>query len=369
MKREDSSDGLILSVVIPTYNEADNIRVVLDKLIESLEESGFRDFEVIVVDDDSPDGTWRVALEYSKSDPRVRVIRRVGERGLASAVLRGAREARGRYILVMDADMQHPPEIAPTLLRKALETDADVVVASRYTRGGGVEGWSRLRLLISRGATLLAHLLVKESRLTSDPMSGFFLARADLLRSSELKPRGYKVLLELLGRSGSRIRVVDVPYVFKRRLSGESKLGLGTITDYVLHLIRLSKLAKFALVGASGMGVNLGVMALLMGLGFIYDAASLAGIEASILSNFLLNEYWTFGIGGGRRLKRLMGYHVSSAGSIIVTYSTMKLLYVLMGVHPLIGQAIGIVLGFTLNYLASSRIIWGRLGLEGKQQV
>jgi dolichol-phosphate mannosyltransferase len=169
----------------------------------------------------------------------VKVVRRPRKMGLASAVLDGMKVAKHELVAVMDADLQHPPELLPKLLEKAKEGH-DVVVASRYAEGGGVEGWSFWRRLISRGATLLAHALLPRTREVEDPLSGFFLFRKCVVEGVELNPTGYKLLLEVLvrGRYGS---VAEVPYVFEARRRGRSKLGLKEIFDYVALLLRLMK--------------------------------------------------------------------------------------------------------------------------------
>ena len=354
------SRNLQISVVIPTYNEAENITDLLTSLKSSFEKEGIKDFEIIVVDDNSPDGTWKIVEKISKQDSRIRLIRRINERGLASAVLRGIKEARAPYVLIMDADFQHPPEIAPKLVKIAFEKNADVVVASRYVKGGGVEGWSKLRLFISRFATFLAYAAVKESRCTTDPLSGFFVVRKAFVDGRELKPRGYKILLEIIARKPPwKPKVTDVPYIFRDRRKGKSKLGTNTILDYLLHLLDLSTIAKFAIVGFFGTFVNLGVMDLVMKLSDSYDLGSVMGIEVSIIFNFILNDIWTFTKKlKGKVLARLVGYHGSSLGSAITTYVTMKLLHVFFGVSPLLGQLIGILAGFAVNYLLSSKVIW-----------
>ncbi len=359
------TEQVLVSIVIPTYNEAENIVPLLESIKGELERNNINNFEIIVVDDNSPDGTWRLVEEIAKKDPRIKLVRRVNERGLASAVLKGIKEAKGEYVLVMDADFQHPPEIVPRLIHAALKENADVVVASRYSKGGGVEGWNRLRLFISRIATFLAYIMVKESKRTSDPLSGFFLVKRKFVEGRTFRPRGYKILLEILAREPPKNpKVIDVPYVFRNRKSGKSKLGIETMIDYLIHLLDLSKISKFAIVGASGTFVNLGVMALIMKISGSYDIGSISGIEAGILSNFVLNDVWTFEKKfSGNVLGRLFGYHLSSLASAVTTYLTMKILYLLLDINPLLGQLIGILAGFVLNYILSSRIIW-RKGYE-----
>lgn len=346
----------VLSVVVPTYNERENVAPLVRRLSEALAQ--VNNYEIIFVDDNSPDGTADAVREEMARDPRVRLIVRRGERGLASAIFRGIREARGRYVVVMDADLQHPPEVIPLMLRAAEEEGADVVVASRYARGGSVGEWSPLRRLISWGATVVARLLVPESRRTSDPMSGFFMIRKSSVSIEDANPTGYKALLEILYRNPTA-KVVDVPYAFGRRLSGESKLGIKTIVEYLWHVIKISRPVKFALVGAVGTGVNEGVTYLAMLAGLAYTYAYVAGIEVSILSNFALNDRWTFrGRWPRPWYSRLLRYHLMVAPAGLTIYFVAELLARLTHTSPLLALFIGILAGFVVNYTLSARKVW-----------
>ena len=344
-----------LTVVVPTYNERDNVRPLLERLRKALEGV---DYEVLFVDDSSPDGTADVVREEMARDPRVRLVVRRGERGLASAILRGIREARGRYVAVMDADLQHPPEVVPRLLEAARREGAGIVVASRYARGGGVGRWNPLRKVVSWGATLIARLLVPESRRTTDPMSGFFLIDKEAVSIDGADPVGYKALLEILYRNPAA-KVVDVPYVFGERASGESKLGTKVILDYLWHVIKISRPVKFAVVGAIGTGVNEGATYLAMLAGLSYTFAYVVGIEVSILSNFVLNDAWTF---RDRRTRpwysRLARYHLMVAPAGLTIYFVAELLARLTHVNPLLALFIGILAGFVVNYTLSARKVW-----------
>lgn len=223
-----------VSVVIPTYNESSNVLAIVDRCLESL--AGMP-FEVIVVDDDSPDGTWRLARETYLADDRVQVIRRVDERGLGTAVSRGLDEADGQVCAVIDADLQHPPEALPDLV-EAFEPGVDLVVASRYHEAGEIEGWSRWRRLVSRGATLLAKVALPETRSLRDPLSGFFAVRRSAVEDVDLTPNGYKILLEVL-TACEYDRVVEVPYAFRQRERGTSKLSADEYVNFLVHLARL----------------------------------------------------------------------------------------------------------------------------------
>ncbi len=356
MTEEDAPQ---LSVVVPTYNERENLAELLERIDRALRSSGVR-YEVVVVDDDSPDGTWRLAMELSMRYP-VRVIRRRGRRGLGSAIVEGLRAARGSYVVVMDADLQHPPELLPRLLMEA-ERGADVVVATRYAPGGGVEGWSRLRLLASRAAGMFAHALLPESRRTSDPMSGFWLVRRSLVEGLELRGESWKVLLEVLARAPGA-RVAEVPYVFRRRRRGESKLGPREMLDYVRDLLRLSeyRVLRFAAVGATGALVNLAVVAALGGR--LPDPVAYAlGWEAGLTWNYLLHDAWTFR--GRRREGGLLGrlrywlrYHAAAAAGFTV-YMAVSWAARLLGAGYLAAPLLGIAAGFVANYLVSEHRVW-----------
>lgn len=220
-----------VSVVVPTFREAKNLPVLADALADAL--AGVA-YEAVVVDDDSRDGTEEACAEIASRHP-LRLIVRRGERGLASAVLRGMREATGRYLVVMDADLSHPPDAVPRLVA-ALRDGADFAVGSRYVPGGSTEeGWGVYRWLNSKAATVMAWPLAK----VADPMAGFFALPRELLDAAEaLDPIGYKIGLELLVKCRCR-RVVEVPIHFRNRLHGESKLSLKEQVNYLRHLGRL----------------------------------------------------------------------------------------------------------------------------------
>lgn len=227
-----------LSLVLPTYNERENLPELFARIDHAL--AGVC-FEVIVADDDSPDQTWALAQEFQGRYPWLRVIRRRKGRGLSAAVLCGFRHACGRVLGVMDADLQHAPELLPALFEQA--EDADFVVATRRSAGGSNGKWSRFRRLGSEAATALAHSLAKIS--FSDPMSGFFLMRRaifQLIDEPDLRPRGYKILVYLYAkalRQLAALKVAEVGYEFGVRTRGRSKLSMKIIAEYLMMLIGL----------------------------------------------------------------------------------------------------------------------------------
>ncbi len=346
-----------VSVIIPTYNERDNIPELVRRLDKSMKEAGI-EYEIVVVDDNSPDGTADIAEELSKNYP-VKVLRRPGKLGLSSAVLDGVKVAKGEIIVVMDADLQHPPEAVPKLV-KAVFDGCDMAVGSRYVKGGSVKGWSAFRKLISKGATLIARVLLPQARHVKDPMSGFFAFRREVVEGGEeMNPRGFKILLEVLVK-GRYERVCEVPYTFGTRLAGKSKLGTSEIINYIVHVLNLSPYyVRFMIVGGIGTFVNLGVLVALRVAGLIHAIASAVAIEASVLSNFELNDRWTFRAHkSGGRLGRLLRFHLSSATGIAVQWGVSNLIYYELIRNSLIAQLAGIVLGFVVNYTMSKRFVW-----------
>jgi glycosyltransferase involved in cell wall biosynthesis/5-hydroxyisourate hydrolase-like protein (transthyretin family) len=241
--RRAAGEQVRLSLVLPTYQESRAIGEVIDRLIKALDQITDLTYEIIVADDDSPDHTWEIALAKIPERPNLRVMRRQGERGLATAVLRGWQTARGEILGVMDADLQHPPEIVGKLLQE-VDRGADLAVASRYVRGGGLGDWSAARRLISRVAQLIALVVLPEvaGRVT-DPMSGYFLTRRGAIAGIEMRPCGYKILLEALARAKPR-RIGEVGYTFQERFEGESKICLSVYAQYLRHLFLL-RLALF----------------------------------------------------------------------------------------------------------------------------
>ncbi|MEZ0318700.1 MAG: glycosyltransferase family 2 protein [Pyrobaculum sp.] len=337
----------MISVVVPTFNEAEN----LPELVERLDKAfGGRGYEVVVVDDDSPDGTAAVAERLAARFP-VRVLVRRGRRGLSSAVVEGAKAARGSVVVVMDADLQHPPELAPTLA--AIAEGGCLAVASRYVKGGRVEGWPLTRRLVSRGAVALARLLLPEARGARDPVSGYFAYRRDCV--AEVRPTGlYKILLDVLVQCKPQC-VKEVPFIFGKRTRGRSKLGAKHVADYLRQVLALSgwRPFKFATVGASGVGV---AFAVLYATKWLYPALSVAlAVEASLTSNYLLNWLWTF----RRNTPILVGwakYHVATAVGSAVTYVTTLALLWQLG--HFLAYLLGVLLGFLANYLLSEAVVF-----------
>ncbi len=345
----------VVSVVVPTYNERENIDELLSRIHTSLNEV---DYEVVVVDDNSPDGTAERVIELSSKYP-VKLVRRAGKLGLSSAILDGVKVCSGDYVVVMDADLQHPPEVIKELLRNA--SRCDIVIASRYVRGGCIVGFPLIRRVISLGATYMARILVPQARSIKDPLSGFFLIRKELIEETEIAvPSGYKILLEIISQHDN-LKICEVPYVFQSRVRGESKLSKKEILSYVKQLlVIMPDYYKFAVVGTSGVLVNLGVVWLLSYvLSLPHFIASIIGIETSLTNNFIWNDLWTFRKRrSGKRWWRFLKYHASTAVGTLAQYVVSQLAYYLLIKESLISQALGILVGFIANYLISKKYVW-----------
>ena len=229
-------------LVIPTLNEEANIGAVLDRVRTNLDHSKLDlEYELLVVDDDSSDDTGAVVREYSNSDPRVRLLVRKGCKGLAGAVIHGWDRTDANLLGVMDADLQHPPELLPGLLLPILQ-GRDIAIASRYSDGKGVKGWNPLRSAISRLSTWITLPLQRPGIRVHDPLSGFFMLRRSCISGVRLQPEGFKLLLEILVRGNIRT-VAEVPYRFGLRHAGKSKANFRVGLDYLQLLGRLSKSA------------------------------------------------------------------------------------------------------------------------------
>lgn len=272
----------MLSLIIPTYNEADNVEPLHERVRAAL---AGEEYEVVFVDDSVDDTPVRVA-RLAERDARVRLLHRSAGRGLSSAVVAGLRIARGDEIAVIDADLQHPPEVLVALLQALRSAQADVVVPSRYRPGGSPGGLSLPRRWLSLAGRAVAQALLSEARRTTDPMSGFFVARraaADRLLGSS--PRGFKILLELLVRGGPGLRLAELPYRFAPRRSGQSKLGWRTQVEYLAQLTDLvlqsgedrRQIAGWLVAGA-GVALNGAVLSLLLNVHFGGAYGSLLGV-------------------------------------------------------------------------------------------
>jgi dolichol-phosphate mannosyltransferase len=354
-----------LSLVVPTYNESKNLSELLERLSPVLEQQLPGAHEILVVDDDSPDRTWEIAGRLSARYPALRVIRRQGERGLSTAVIRGWQAARGEVLAVMDADLQHPPEIIGALWAEAAR-GADLVIGSRHTDGGGLGTWSLLRRAVSSGARLLGLVLLPSVvGRVSDPMSGCFMVKRSALADKPLRPIGYKILLEILARGVVR-SIREVGYVFQERTQGESKISLRVYLDYVTHLLRLRladggilRFARFAAVGTSGVVVDMALLFALSDprmLAWHLTLGKLVAAEVAIVNNFAWNDAITFrdladrARGVTSKLLRFLKFNAICGTGLVLHVVLLNVQVSLLGLNRYFANAVGIGLVAMWNY-------------------
>jgi dolichol-phosphate mannosyltransferase len=364
---------LRLSLVIPTYNESANLPTLVEQLDGLLSPVLGDAFELLVVDDDSPDRTWEQAAALGARFARLRVVRRQGERGLATAVVRGWQAARGDVLAVIDADLQHPPETTVELWNE-MERGADLAVASRHVTGGGVSDWSLLRRLLSRGAQAIGLVLLPGVLgRSSDPLSGFFMVRRTALAGRELRPEGYKILVDVLGRSSARW-IAEVGYVFRERDVGQSKVTAAIYLAYLRHLVRLrldtlplSRLWRFATVGLSGVVVDMSLLYVLSDpgmLGFGLTRSKLAAAELAIVNNFVWNDYWTFRDvaapqhGARAWLRRFFKFNLLCLSGLLINVTLLNLQVRVLGMNRYVANALAIALVMGWNFWLNVKMGW-----------
>lgn len=370
-----------LSLIVPTYNEAKNVENVVRILSGLLEEPTGGNYELIIVDDDSPDGTWKVAQSLLEEYPKLRVMRRQQERGLSTAVIRGWQAAQGEILGVIDGDLQHPPETLLKLIQ-AIEDGADMAVASRHVEGGGVSNWSLTRRILSRGAQMLGLMILPNvlGRVT-DPMSGYFMVRRSAVAEKYLSPVGYKILLEVLGR-GDVGTVAEVGYVFQERLEGESKVTWKLYKDYLLHLAKLrsrgrigkirrqfplDRFLRFGLVGLSGVFVDMAVFYLLndpTNLGWALSRSKIIAGEVAIVNNFLWNDLWTFGDisshqrGWNARIRRFFKFNLVCLMGLILNVLILNIFVNLLHINPYLSNLLAIAIVTIWNFWINLKLSW-----------
>ncbi len=356
-----------LAIVIPTLNERANVSVLVQRLDYALNEISW---EAIFVDDDSTDGTIDEIRRIARRDARIRGIRRISRRGLAGASLEGMLSTSADYIVLMDGDLQHDETQIVEMLTWLQRGEADLVVASRYLASGDVAlGLSDFRRRGSRTANRLAQLVLR--RPMSDPMSGFFMLRRDVVDrvAGKLSPHGFKILLDLVGSSPPSLKIREIPFVFRPRLHGESKLDSAVVLEYLgLLLSKASggllsiRFLMFGLVGSTGVVVNLGVLAVLLARHVGFAEAQAVAMLTAMISNYLLNNALTY------RDRRRRGWRLITGLASFTSLCSLGLIAG-VGVSTLVYQAnapwwlaglAGAAMGAMWNYVASSAITWPR---------
>jgi dolichol-phosphate mannosyltransferase len=356
-----------LAVVVPTFNESLNVAELLRRVAIVLH--GVR-WELVFVDDDSPDGTAGVVRALAQRDPRVRVVHRLGRRGLASACIEGVMSTSAPFVAVMDADLQHDEALLPRMLA-ALKGDAiDLVIGSRYVAGGGVGGWDESRRAKSALATRLAHKVLPMP--VADPMSGFFMARREVVeaRASKLSPVGFKILLDLLTADPAPLRIVELPYQFRNRAAGESKLDAGVAWDFLMLMgDRLlgryvpARFLAFAAVGGTGVLVHFAILSILLKVLLVPFAwAQGVATAATMVFNFAVNNVLTY---RDRKLKGvawwggLLSFVAVCSVGAAANVGVASYLFEHSTAWALAGLA-GILVGAVWNYAVTGAYTWGR---------
>ena len=374
------------SLILPTYNESENIQKLIPILFELFSKENI-EAEIIVVDDDSPDLTWKVAMQLSEIYPSLHVIRRFHNKGLSSAVLAGMEVAKGKYLGVMDSDFQHDEKILPKMI-KALE-EYEIVVGSRVVEEGGYGEWGLVRELMSQFATFLAKLILPIQ--VQDPLSGFFVLRREVYEevSPLVNPRGFKILLEFLARK-RKLKVKEIGYIFRNRLAGQTKMSRAVIQDYLIALLEIRfgniislTFIKYCIIGTTGVVVNL--IGQKIGIEFLnlsqhdyrnlgYELPSLAvgfGFFLSIINNYFLNNLWTFKEIQKKGLKEnLFGFLIFTLVALVGflvqisvwRYSMVIILYIFPNLESTyltyICNFFGIVVATIGNYYLNKNITW-----------
>ncbi|HOY77250.1 MAG TPA: glycosyltransferase family 2 protein [Hyphomonadaceae bacterium] len=354
-----------IAIVAPTFNERDNVIALKNLIADALKG---RTWELIFVDDDSTDGTFDVVSAESRRDPRVRIIRRVGRRGLATAVVEGILSTTAPMVAVIDADMQHDERVIPDMIARMKQQNVDLVIGSRYVNGGGVGEWDAKRQTISRIATDISRLVVKAD--LTDPMSGFFLIRRKAFDSAvrNLSGQGYKILLDIVASAKPPLKIAEVPYTFRNRQHGDSKLDSAVTWEYLM-LVADKLIGRFVpirflmfmAVGGAGVVVHMSVLAAMFELAHQGFAVS-QGVAAAVAMtfNFFVNNFLTYRDkrrkGWGMLTGLLSFYAVCSIGAV----ANVGIAGYLFSEHYawwLSGIA-GILVGAVWNYAASSLYTW-----------
>jgi dolichol-phosphate mannosyltransferase len=356
-----------LSVVVPTFEEAANILELYRRLAATL---GGKDWELIVVDDDSPDGTADVARSLEREGHPVRVIQRIGRRGLSSAVIEGMMASSARYLAVIDADLQHDENLLPEMLAVLEQGEADLVVGSRYLDAGGTGEWSAERVRMSRLATRIAGQALRVR--VTDPMSGFFMIerQAWMRAVRRLSGEGYKILIDILASSPEPLRIRELPYVFRPRLRGESKLDSAVLYEYLVLLVDKTlgrfvpaRLIMFVMVGAVGVVVHYAAFAL----AFFALAASFLAAQTIATLTAMTGNYWLNNLLTYRDVRRrgwafltgLAGFYLVCSIGLVANVGIASYAFSL-DYRWWLSAFAGIVVGTIWNFAASSIFVWQR---------
>lgn len=358
-------EGPELSVIVPTFNERDNVTVLYRRLEATLVNVAW---EVVFVDDNSPDGTWDVVRTLAQQDSRVRCVRRIGRRGLSGACIEGILASSAPYVAVIDADLQHDETQLPKMLLLLASDQAELVVGSRYIEGYKSEGFNKQRASASALATELARKALRVE--IADPMSGFFMIRRD--RFEQLAPKlsvhGFKILLDVVASANGALRAVEIPYTFGERQYGESKLDSMVALDFLgLVLAKFTndavslRFILFAMVGGIGLVVHLTTLFIALRLFKApFAEAQAAGAIVAMTSNFILNNFLTYRdqrLKGFALLRGLIAFYVVCSVGLLANVGVAFSVYDQEPIWWLAGLA-GALMGVVWNYAMSGLFVW-----------
>jgi dolichol-phosphate mannosyltransferase len=356
-----------LSVIVPTFKERDNVITLFRRLETTLKGIAF---EVIFVDDNSPDGTWEVVRSLAREDSRVRCVRRIGRRGLSGACIEGILASSAPYVAVIDADLQHDETQLPAMLALLQGGEFDLVVGSRYIDGGSADSFDKQRAGASALATEVAKHVLRVK--IADPMSGFFMIRRDRFEqlAPQLSTQGFKILLDIVATARGDLRVKEIPYSFGSRLHGESKLDsmvaldfLGLVLAKLTHDVVSLRFLLFAMVGSIGLLVHFGALFIALAIFDLpFPEAQACGALSAMTSNFILNNFLTYRdqrLKGFAILRGLLLFYLVCSVGLLANVGVAFSVYDQEPIWWLAGAA-GALMGVVWNYAMSGLFVWRR---------
>ena len=359
------SRGAQLSVIVPTFNEVDNVEEIIERVRRVLHEIRW---EIIFVDDDSPDGTADKVKSIAMLDPQIRCIKRIGRRGLSSACIEGMMSSSADYLAVMDGDLQHDESLLSTMIDIISKEDVELVVGTRYMEGGGVGDWDKKRQMSSRWATQLSQKLLGVS--LKDPMSGFFMIKRHSFEScvGNLSSMGFKILLDIVASAPKPLVFKEVAFQFRERHAGESKLDQRVIWDYFLLLIDKklgshipASLISFGIIGSIGVLVHLSILGFCLNVfSLLFTSAQICAVLGAMFFNFYLNNLLTYRdqkLSGFDFYLGLIKFVLTCSVGAVANVGVASFIYKGYGYWVFSGMA-GILVGVVWNYVATSLVVW-----------